>query len=378
MVAKKKTAKKDHWADPRAVFGPKSKLINVDLASVFLNPLAWERLTDDQKKHLKDRLPPHISYDESGRPSFDFLNYDMNWKGDVRRFQEDIADGKYEPEWLAEAHQAMKDRADGKFDAWKLEQFEEHWGQKTTFEDHEFSGEMNEVQLEPLLMDGAFQEGDVWSYSRAFGKGAGAILVEYDAVLLEIDDYGKLKFSVAGNAASSPSKRSFDDAFNHDEDKISNSEFSIIVTKAERPNIPAARAPLEQHPVVKEELDVGIPCETETMQPHAGTTSFDDYSSPGRYNTRRNRTTVQRYDPSTPPKPKPKQTPQKPHFPLMLKITTPTELEKAIILADGRRKWDTRTDSWKRFYCKRNDKDLGSLWKLREQLFLRKTGKKPA
>ena len=367
------------FVNERVVFGPKSKLINVDLTNFFTNPLAWDSLDEDQKKHLKERLPSHVQCDDTGRPSFEFLKYDMTWRSDLRRFQEDLADGRYEPEWLAEAQQAMQDRADGKFDAWKLEKFEAHWGQKAEFDDHEFSGALNEIQLDHLIMDGTFEEGDIWRYSRAFGKGATAFLLEYDAVLLEIDDYGKLKFSVAGNAPSSPTKRKCDEAFDQHDDKAFVSETSSKVAKVVGNPTDAEQAPLKDNDG-KELSTAPISLNADAMSLQADSLQNDDISmlephSPRPYNTRRHRMTVQKFDPITPTKPK--VPPSKPEFPLTVKVASPAELEKKIILADGRRKWDPRSESWKRFYCKRDGEDIGSLWKIREDCWLKKNGKAP-
>ncbi|MCJ1331292.1 hypothetical protein MMC10_007981 [Thelotrema lepadinum] len=412
------------FTNMRHVFGPKSKLNNVDLTNFFLSPAAWELLTDDQRKHLKDRLPPHISYDESGRPSFEFLKYDMNWKSDLRLFKEDLADGKYEPEWLMEAQQAMEDRAAGKFDAWKLQKFEEHWGQKLEFSDHEFSGALDEVLLEHLTADGAFREGDVWFYTRSFGRGKSSILMEHNAQLLEIDDYGKLKFLVHGGDSITTEKRSIDKVNGSNEDQASlsgrypkipklggsdkaygvggdkdsvtdnsdqlhppdNGEMDIdkipsvhVLTNA---GTTSYEATFEQkHHATVENSSNHTPKDPDAMSiqapsEHIDNTSINNVDSARPYNTRRHRVAPEKLDPSH--EVKPKAPPTTPRFPITMKIDSPEQLEKNIILADGRRKWDTRTGSWKRFYCKRDGKDIGSLFSFRENYWLRMHGKAPS
>ncbi|KAI4142408.1 MAG: hypothetical protein LQ340_007351 [Diploschistes diacapsis] len=424
---------RNHFTNERVVFGPKSKLLNIDLSNFFINPLAWDSLTESQRQHLKERLPAHITYEESGRPSFDFLKYDMNWKSDLRRFQEELADGKYEPEWLKEAQQASEDRAAGKFDAWKLEKFEAYWGQKQEVDNHELSGALNEVQLEHLIADEAFKEGDVWFYVRAFGRGKAVLLLEYNAKLVEIDDNGKLKFFVAGNREPSE-KRSHDEAFdtsnklsasvtpaklprrgNHDASADSISFKQDIINGTENPSSDSAPPDVDtvSHQAQSSCGDINgtssstvpptvdtIVLEVRSDQSNANGTSSNlnpltantivlqaqsdhcddisniDADSPRRYSTRRNRVATMILDPSTPPKPK--VPPCKPQFPLTIKVNSPQELEKNIVLADGRRRWDSRSDSWKRFYCKREGKDIGSLWSFREQYWLRKNGKAPS
>ena len=412
------TRSNSQFTNMRHVFGPKSKLINVDLTNFFLSTAAWELLTEDQRQSLKDRLPPHIPYDDSGRPAFEFLKYDMNWKSDLRLFKEDLADGKYEPEWLLEAQQAMEDRAAGKFDAWKLQKFEEHWGQKMEFSDHEFSGALDEVQLENLIADGAFKEGDVWFYTRSFGRGKNSVLIEHNAQLLEIDDYGKLQFLIQGSGTTSTEKRSIDTVMDSDEDKLSPSAKHSKIPKLEASNDaysldedrrPATELSGQMHLLHSQEVGTNdaltitdptfpqemsgkdridvqgsasqTPKDPDVMSiqgssEQANTASPMDVDSPRPYNTRRNRIAPEKLDPSHTVKPK--ASAAKPHFPLTIKIGSPEELEKNIILADGRRKWDSRTDSWKRFYCKRDGKDLGSLFSFRENYWLRMHGKTPS
>ena len=405
----------------------------MDLTSFFTSPKAWSLLTEDQKGHLTHRLPPHVERDESGCPSLDFLKYDMNFKSDVRQFKEDLANGRYEPEWLMEAKQAMEERAAGKFDAWKVERWEEYWGQKHEVDDHELSGALYDVQLEHLIANGAFQEGDVWFYTRSFGKGKKAFLIEHSAHLLEIDNYGKLKFTVGGTPTSSPGKRSHREAFNCVEDTPSPLETSAKALKLEDQ---------DKEPVTSEVMMSGLDSSIQEPQPasqdsiasstslsHAADTtdsvsietpidqarmpfpsqlaqiqapssrsslmqapkdpdirsfraeseqpndvSMKAAASPRPYNTRRKRAAPAILDPSHITKPKAPS--RKPHFPLTIKIDSPEQLEKNIVLADGRRNWDPRTDSWKRFYCKRDGKDIGCLWNLREEYWQLHYGKR--
>ena len=48
---------------------------------------------------------------------------------ELRRWQEDLKDGREAPKWRNEALQASQDRLGGKFDEWKEMQREEYWGQ---------------------------------------------------------------------------------------------------------------------------------------------------------------------------------------------------------------------------------------------------------
>ena len=47
---------------------------------------------------------------------------------ELRRWQEDLKNGREAKKWREEAMQAGKDRGEGKFDEWKEMQREEYWG----------------------------------------------------------------------------------------------------------------------------------------------------------------------------------------------------------------------------------------------------------
>jgi hypothetical protein len=72
----------------------------------------------------------------------------------------------------------MEERADGAFDKWKEEQFEEFWGQKQKIDLKASAGESSKIRLTTLVENNCVRVGDVWKFSRAFGKGPGRVLVE--------------------------------------------------------------------------------------------------------------------------------------------------------------------------------------------------------
>ena len=113
-----------------------------------------------------------------GRPAASFLRYSNDWRNGVRQFQGDLAAGRYEEEWLEEAAEAMEERAQGAFDDYKERHFEEYWGQKGAVEAEVSATELAKVSLEDLVRAGKVVRGDVWSYSRAFGRGKKGVLVE--------------------------------------------------------------------------------------------------------------------------------------------------------------------------------------------------------
>jgi hypothetical protein len=346
---------RDPYTEKQMIFGPKSKLIPIDLVTYFVNPLSWDLLTEEQQRKLKEKLPPYMQYGPDGRLSFEFLKYDMNWKSDLRRFQEDLESGHYEQEWLTEAKLAMEERAAGEFDDWKLSRFEEYWGQKMDAEDHTYTLQTEEIKMIDLITEGVFQVGDIWAYSRIFGKGKNAILIEHRARITEIDDYAKFKFVINGpTLESSPEKRTLDEAFGY-----SDKDYS---TKAEdSPN---------KQPKLSPDIDSSLQSKSSPPADKPSITPQDSNTTNSRpYNTRRIRATPVKFNPVVTSKSR-----AKPKFPLTVYTDSPKELEKKILVADGRHKANSEGDPWKFFWCKRDGVDLGSLWQLREKVWLKKYG----
>lgn len=120
----------------------------------------------------------------------EFLRYDNNWRYGVRQFQVDLGAGRYDPEWLRQAAQAMKERAEGKFDKFKEEEFEQFWGQKQKLDYHVIAGESSKVKLETLIQHGVVRVGDVWKYSRVFGRKTERVFVEKEAKVSVAHAYG--------------------------------------------------------------------------------------------------------------------------------------------------------------------------------------------
>ena len=77
----------------------------------------------------------------------------------------------------------MEERAAGDFDKFKEEEYEEFWGQKQKLRYDVLAGEMTTLKLEVLVDAGIFSVGDIWSYTRGFGRGRSKILVEKDVTV---------------------------------------------------------------------------------------------------------------------------------------------------------------------------------------------------
>lgn len=109
------------------------------------------------------------------------MRYSNVWRDAVRQFQVDLQAGRYDPEWLRQAAEAMEERAQGKFDKWKEEEFEEFWGQKQKLDYSVIAGESSRVKLDTLIQKGVVRKGDVWKYTRVFGRKNERVLVEKEA-----------------------------------------------------------------------------------------------------------------------------------------------------------------------------------------------------
>ena len=71
---------------------------------------------------------------------------------ELRRWQEDLKDGREVKKWRDEAMQAGRDRVEGKFDQWKEAEREEYWGKAAA------SGAKAEVQDENVDVNDATKD----------------------------------------------------------------------------------------------------------------------------------------------------------------------------------------------------------------------------
>ena len=147
--------------------------------SYLAKPESWTTLTTEEKSTIRSLLPETTPFNADGSPSADFLHHNTDWRNGIRQFQEDVAAGRMEPKWQAQAAQAMEERAAGNYDEFKEQQYEAFWGQKQEVPPHV---DASRVRLEELVHAGVFKVGDVWSYSRAFGRRK-ATLIEKDVTV---------------------------------------------------------------------------------------------------------------------------------------------------------------------------------------------------
>lgn len=154
------------------------------------HPDAWNCLDEDEKKEILSLLPDNVHPNPEPDPEDpnakippipqEFLRYSNTWREGVRQFQVDLEAGRYDPEWLRQAANAMEERAKGEFDDFKEQEFEEFWGQKQKLDYRALAGESSSVKLDSLVAHGIIQRGDVWKFTRVFGKTE-KIMVEKEA-----------------------------------------------------------------------------------------------------------------------------------------------------------------------------------------------------
>ncbi|PGH17261.1 hypothetical protein AJ80_04903 [Polytolypa hystricis UAMH7299] len=192
-----RSAKKDPWGEEKLTTSSKSRIIDIDLIKLLAKPEAWTCLDEDEKKQILALLPENIHPNaEPADPEGEnyaipplpesFVRYSNSWRDGVRGYQQDLQNGKYDPEWQRQAAVAMEERARGRFDKFKEDQYEEFWGQKQKLDHYVIAGDSSKVKLEELIKHGVVRVGDVWKYSRSFGKKSEKkTLVEKEVKVIE-------------------------------------------------------------------------------------------------------------------------------------------------------------------------------------------------
>ncbi|KAL4803307.1 Asx homology domain-containing protein [Aspergillus unguis] len=189
-------AAKDRYEEEKLMTSDKSQLIDLDLVKLLSLPEAWNCLEEAEKKEILDLLPsdthpnpnPPPDDPEAKIPPLPeaFLRYSNNWRDGIRHFQLDLQNGRFDPVWIREAEEAMQQRAAGKFDKFKEQEFEEFWGQKQKMDRGLTAGESSRVKLSTLTEHDVVRKGDIWKWSRAFGR-KNNLLIEKEARIIEIN-----------------------------------------------------------------------------------------------------------------------------------------------------------------------------------------------
>lgn len=118
-----------------------SRLGRADIYHLLLEDGAWTSLSAEQQTTLISMLPDSpenqrllesIKAGETGRETRpQWLRASNMFRDEVAAFKKNLTNGRLGKTWQAAAEQAVAERAAGEFDAWKAEEAELWWGQKS-------------------------------------------------------------------------------------------------------------------------------------------------------------------------------------------------------------------------------------------------------
>ncbi|MCJ1433750.1 hypothetical protein MMC27_003115 [Xylographa pallens] len=344
MTPKKKKVPKageadQNWMSSDRIFTSKSKLPDQDLHRALARPEAWDMLSEEEKAEIGKQLPESVLTD--GAPNEDFLRYSPDWREGVRVVQDEVRSGRHEPEWLEEANEASKERAAGLFDEHKDKEFEEYWGQKQRVDPRAQAGDAVQVVLGDMISANLFRTGDTFKYSRSFGRGKSAILVEKECILMEIHGEeltfhvpsGQRKFAgYKGRGKSTPRP---DTTTSSPQTTTASSEAEVADLDAQNTgNQGEQTAPDIGKSIVykcgKYWVGIPIPDDDEHLA-SIGQTAL----------------------------------------PLKMTFTSLVDLERQILATDGRAPPGAKNDPWRHIRVLRHSQDIGALWDMREQEYHR-------
>jgi hypothetical protein len=118
-----------------------SRLGKADVYHMLLETSAWSSLSKEQQVTLVTMLPQSYANGnllakinqgetEGTRPQAFTMSNDC-FRTDVAKFKQDLKNGHLAKTWQVAAEQAVIKRAAGEYDAWKAEEAESWWGQKS-------------------------------------------------------------------------------------------------------------------------------------------------------------------------------------------------------------------------------------------------------
>ncbi|KAJ9314973.1 hypothetical protein DTO271D3_4712 [Paecilomyces variotii] len=388
----KRGAKKDPWDEESLLTSSESPLVHIDLVKVLAHPDAWNCLDEDEKKEILSLLPDNVHPNPEPDPEDpnakippipqEFLRYSNTWREGVRQFQVDLEAGRYDPEWLRQAANAMEERAKGEFDNFKEQEFEEFWGQKQKLDYRALAGESSSVKLDSLVAHGIIQRGDVWKFTRVFGKTE-KTMVEKEAKVVDIVG-STLTFAIP------PGQRVFltaTEASNTDEEEDGpKSELEPLSETKTDPDsnvenvsksglTSTSGTPVLAKPKVSVEIVVPATEQTiaTTSPPPADAADDNVLAPPDR---------APEYDSTAPAALGsngqasvipivPASEPEPIKDIIFPNVAGPQALASKILEIDGRIKNPPNGNAWKQFRCYRNNQDMGSLWEVRQTWYLK-------
>ncbi|MCJ1472922.1 hypothetical protein MMC13_001571 [Lambiella insularis] len=364
LMARKKSVKQD-WSED-AILTAESPLVGTDLHRLFLNPQAWNVLSDEEKNELRSLLPAK-EIEDGGNIKPEFLKYNNEWRRDCRLFQGDLEAGKHDPEWLKSAADAMEARAAGEFDDWKEKNTEAFWGQK-----HEVSrnadpgqaavirlGDMMEGFLNPKKVT-VLAVGDTWCYARSFGRGKATFVIEKECIVLSARS-----FSGHVTLAIPPAQRKFLSLRDYQEGTFDD---------------PAAKGTQ----IVAQEVSETSVLESTTKEASKGNTestsagsvpvSSSESSAANERGKKRATTPESDIEEGSKRVKTEAQGAEDEDLEALYRdaitvtITDPNELEARILEIEGHDPGPRfKLDAWRYVHCIRSEQPLGSLWELRGQ-----------
>lgn len=270
----------------------------------------------------------------------------------------------------------MEERARGDFDKYKEDRFEEFWGQKQKVHWSALAGEATKIKLDEVLRSGVVKEGDYFSYSRVFGRRGWMIEKEFkvtvscyrstSSYLLIHNQIVKIENGVL-TAAIPPGQLKY--ARRIPQTPTASQPSGEVDTRSTENNISASETTADAAEATETAKSEDTTAKTNT------TNTEDQITQPPPENTEvtPKPTSNTKDEPTTTT---PLSHNQQPYTEDTIHITASTlnSLESQIIDIDGRTsaKDVPAHNSWKAMRGKRNNQDLGSLFDMREEYFVRK------
>ncbi|MCJ1419117.1 hypothetical protein MMC32_005470 [Xylographa parallela] len=329
-----------NWMSSDRIFTSKSKLPDQDLHKALSRPEAWDMLSEEEKTEIRKQLPESVFTD--GVPNEDFLRYSPDWREGVRVVQDEVRSGRHEPEWLEEANEASKERAAGLFDEHKDKEFEEYWGQKQRVDPHAQAGDAVQVSLGDMIKANLFRTGDAFKYSRSFGRGKSAILVEKECILTEINGEAELTFHVPSGQRKFAGYKGIEKSTPLPATTTPSSQATATPSKAEAADLEVQNTGNQGEQAAS---DIGKNIVYKCGNYWVGLPIPDDdehLASIGQT-----------------------------ALPLKMTFTSLVDLERQILATDGRAPPGARNDPWRHIRVLRRSQDIGALWDMREQEYNR-------